>query len=179
MAIKTFTDNTALPASDINTYLTNSGLVFVKSQTVGTGVSSVTVTGAFSADYDNYLITDTGGSSSTDAPYRLTLGSSATGYYWAMIYASFAGGSVNLDAGNNATFWNYAGGSATRNGFIEIGSPFLTTNTELRARVRYSTVYGTNVGIHGVSSSYTGFTLTHSSGTMTGGTITVYGYRKA
>jgi hypothetical protein len=29
------------------------------------------------------------------------------------------------------------------------------------------------------ATSYTAFTITASSGTMTGGTITVYGYRKA
>lgn len=154
------------------------GLWLVKTQTVGTAVSSVTVTGAFSTDFDNYLIVDSGGTMSSDVPYRLTFGSSATGYYWAFIYASFLGGAVNLDAGNNATFWSFAGGSATRNGFIEVNNPFLATNTELRSRVRYGTVYGNNVGIHGVSSSFTSFTLTASSGTMTGGTIRVYGYRK-
>ena len=154
------------------------GLWLVKSQAVGTGVSSVTVTGAFSTDYDNYLIVDSGGSSSVDGPYRLTFGASATQYYWALIYASFLGGAVNLDAGNNQTFWNYAGGSATRNGLIEVNNPFLATNTEIRSRVRYGVVYGNNVGIHAVSSSFTSFTLTAASGTMTGGTIRVYGYRK-
>ena len=147
--------------------------------TVGTTVSAVVMDNAFSATYDNYLIVDSGGTSSVDAPYRLTFGSSVAGYYYAMIYGSFLGGAVNLDAGNNFPYFNYAGGSGTRNGFIEVNNPFLATNTELRSRVRYSTVYGTNVGIHGVSSSFTGFTLTASTGTLTGGTIRVYGYRNS
>jgi len=170
----TFSSGAVLTAAQMNSV----GLWLVTTQTVGTAVSSVTVTGAFSADYDNYLIVDSGGTSSVDGPYRLTFGASATQYYWAFIYGSFLGGAVNLDAGNNLTFWNYAGGSATRNGFIEVNNPFLATNTEIRSRVRYSTVYGNNVGIHGVSSSFTSFTLTAASGTMTGGTIRVYGYRK-
>jgi len=41
-----------------------SGLTFIKSQTIGSAVSSVTVTGAFSATYDNYLITINGGAGS-------------------------------------------------------------------------------------------------------------------
>jgi hypothetical protein len=169
-----FTSGAVLTAAQMNAV----GLWLVKTQTVGTGVSSVTVTGAFTTDYDNYLIVDSGGSSSVDGPYRLTFGSSATAYYWALIYASFLGGAVNLDAGNNSTSWGFAGGSATRNGLIEVNNPFLATNTEIRSRVRYSTVYGNNVGIHAVASSFTSFTLTPASGTMTGGTIRVYGYRK-
>jgi hypothetical protein len=169
-----FSSGAVLTAAQMNAV----GLWLVKSQAVGTGVSSVTVTGAFSADYDNYLIVDSGGTSSVDGPYRLTFGASATFYYWALIYASFLGGAVNNSAGNAQASWDFAGGSATRNGLIEVNNPFLATNTEIRSRVRYGTVYGNNVGIHGVSSSFTSFTLTAGSGTMTGGTIRVYGYRK-
>jgi len=174
MTYPTFNTGDALTAAEMNAV----GLWLVKSQTVGTGVSSVTVTGAFSADYDNYLIVDSGGTSSVDGPYRLTLGATATGYYWAFIYASFLGGAVNLDAGNNGTSFGFAGGSATRNGLLEVNAPFLTVPTEMRTRVRYSTVYGSNVGQVIGSTSYTSFTITPASGTMTGGTIRVYGYRK-
>ena len=57
MAIKTFTTGEVLTAADTNTYLANSGLVLVKSQTIGTGVASVTISDAFSTTYDNYRIT--------------------------------------------------------------------------------------------------------------------------
>jgi hypothetical protein len=56
MAIKTFTTGEVLTASDTNTYLANAGLVYVKSQTIGTGVSSVIVSDCFTTDYDNYKI---------------------------------------------------------------------------------------------------------------------------
>ena len=55
------------------------GLVLVKAQTIGSAVSSVEVTGAFSSTYDNYLITLEGGVASTNVGLRLTLGATATG----------------------------------------------------------------------------------------------------
>jgi hypothetical protein len=178
MAIKTFTTGEVLTASDTNTYLANSGLVFVKQQTVGAGVGSVTVSNAFSATYDNYVILDNGGSMSVDTAYRLTFGASATLYYSVFIYASFLGGAVTNAAGNSLAYVEFAGGSQTRNGYIELQSPFLANNTEIRTRVRYGTVYGTSIALHGDPSSFSSFTLTPASGTMTGGTISVYGYRK-
>lgn len=157
------------------------GLVLIKTQTVGSGVSSVAVSSVFSSTYDTYLIIDNGGTSSVDAPYRLTFGTANTGYYSVLIYQSFlaaVGASALIDPQNNATFLNYVGGSAgSRNGYIEIQNPFSSLPTDVRARVRYGTVYGTLVGQHAVNQSHTGFTLTASSGTMTGGTIRVYGYR--
>ena len=174
MTYPTFSSGDVLTAAEMNAV----GLWLVKSQTVGTAVSSVTVTGAFSTDYDNYLIVDSGGTSSVDGAYGIKLGATATGYYYAFIYASFLGGAVSNAAGNNLTFFDYAGGSSTRNGLLEVNAPFLTVPTEMRSRVRYGTVYGSNVGQVTGSTSYTAFTLTPASGTMTGGTIRVYGYRK-
>ena len=43
------------------------GLDLVKTQTIGSAVSTVTVSDVFSATYDNYLITINGGSGSTTA----------------------------------------------------------------------------------------------------------------
>ena len=54
MAVKTFTTE-VLTSADTNTYLANSGLVYVKSHTITSG-ASVVVTDAFSSTYDNYLI---------------------------------------------------------------------------------------------------------------------------
>jgi len=85
MAIKTFTTGEVLTASDTNTYLANSGLVYIKQQTVGNAVASVTVSDAFSSTYDNYKITYTGGASSGGGALKLTLGATVTGYYGALI----------------------------------------------------------------------------------------------
>ena len=65
MAIKTFTANSVLTAADTNTYLANSGLVYVTSQTVGTAVASVTVSSAFNSSFDSYKIVYAGDGGST------------------------------------------------------------------------------------------------------------------
>ncbi len=85
MSYPVFATGDVLNASDMNAV----GLWLVKSQTIGTGVSSVTVTGAFSANYDRYKITVSGGVASTPLDIRLTLGSTATGYYGFLFYRAY------------------------------------------------------------------------------------------
>jgi hypothetical protein len=70
-----------------------SGLTLISATTIGTTVASVTVTGAFSATYDNYLIIVNGGIASTNNSLVLTLGATTTGYYYAgndLAYSSTA-----------------------------------------------------------------------------------------
>lgn len=160
----------------------NSGLVYVKSQTIGSAVSSVTVTGAFSTDYDNYLVQLSGGAATGDANLRITLGSTATGYYAGGIYVGYTGATVFGTNTNNGTFIDMGYGSTNAlSGRGEIESPFLAKRTVFRTTpVSTSTSYPMGVfgGYLNDATSYTAFTITASSGTMTGGTITVYGYRK-
>ena len=183
MAVKTFTSGETLTAGDTNTYLNNGGLVYIKSQTVGSGVSSVTVTGAFSTDYDNYEIILSGGVASGDANLRLTLGATATGYYNSGIYVGYTGATVFGTNTNNGAFIDIGYGSTNAlSGRGLIDSPFLAKRTVFRTTpVSTSTTYPMGVfgGYLNDATSYTAFTITASSGTMTGGTITVYGYRKA
>ena len=81
MAVKTFTSE-RLTSSDVNTYLTNSGLVYIKQQTVGSNVGAVTVTDAFSASFDNYYITYTGGTLNGLNLVEIYMGNAAgTAYY--------------------------------------------------------------------------------------------------
>ena len=183
MAIKTFTANSVLTAADTNTYLANSGLVYVKSQTVGTAVSSVTVSSAFSTDYDNYRIIYTGGVGSATDMIKMTLGSTTANYYNALVYVAYATGTVAGIGNNNASSWTYMGygSAATVMVVCDLFQPFLTTNTLMSSpHVQFAGgVGGNNQGILINTTSYTAFTVTPNSGTLTGGTITVYGYRKA
>lgn len=177
MAVKTFVVGEVLTSDATNTYLANSGLVFVKSQTVGSGVSSVTVSNAFSATYDNYRIISSGITYSVDNNVRMTLDSANGNYYGSLIYGSYAGGSpINQGDSNTAyfTFGGSAGGLV-----IDLLDPFSAFFTEITSRIRYGTVYGTYTGVQAQAISRSSFTLTPNSGTMAGGTITVYGYRKA
>ena len=60
---------------------------------------------------------------------------------------------------------------------IELQNPFLAKYTIVQSSGMNTTFSTTSVGYHGVATSYTGFTLTASTGTFTGGTIAVYGYK--
>jgi hypothetical protein len=159
------------------------GLTFIKAQTIGSAVSSVTVTGAFSATYDNYLITVAGGSGSTFSNTQLTLGSTTTSYYFSGIYMSYSSNTVNSFASSNGSNWTgtfYATGA--HSGHIHLQSPFLSQNTIMETKIVMADTAGSQAYYEGFlnnTTSYTAFTLTAASGTMTGGTIRVYGYQNS
>ena len=182
MAIKTFTTGEVLTAADTNTYLANSGLVFVKQQTVGSGVSSVTVSDAFNSTYENYEVIYTGGVQSTTQSLNLRLGVSAGNYFNVLMYASWAGGSVSTVGNQNANDWTFMGYGNTSTCWLKVSlfQPFLTKNTFLSSpHAQFSAnVGGYNAGFLNDTTSHTALTISPASGTMTGGTITVYGYRK-
>jgi hypothetical protein len=159
------------------------GLILIKTQTVGTGVSSVTVTGAFSAAYDNYKITYIGGTMSANSDIEMTIGGSTTGYYGFLTYG-LSSNNTPLGAGrNNANSFAWAGGGAAGQGShvnVEIMGPFTTAYTKIRnGSYQNGDNYGTVQGEHRVAASYTSFALAVLTGTMTGGTIRVYGYRNS
>ena len=180
MAIKTFTTGEVLTASDTNTYLANSGLVYVTSATVGSAVSSVTVSNAFSATYDAYKIVYLNGTGTTGTACQFNLVGATTGWYGNLIYGPATGG-VSGAGTNNLGYMNWAGGcsNGSWNVSIEVLSPYLAQRTV--ASAPFSDATNTGVSTHYLSNttSYTGFTLTPGVGTFTGGTVTVYGYRKA
>jgi hypothetical protein len=184
MAIKTFVASEVLNATDTNTYLANSGLVFVKSQTVGNGVSSVTVSDAFSADYDNYQITIGGGVGSTALALGLKLGASATGYNGVLNYSAYSVSAISGAGVSNASSWSYSGVASTNaiNSYVFLNGPYLGKTTGMvSAYTENSTTGSTGSfnGFHNSAVSYTDFTFVCGAGNITGGTITVYGYRKA
>jgi hypothetical protein len=157
-----------------------SALVLIKSQTIGSAVSSVTVSDVFSSTYDNYRIIVTGGVSSV-SPENLfmTLGATATGYYWARTGRSFAD-SDNGGGAANQVSWRAGGASSTTLGMnADLFQPFLSDQTWFSSTNIYATTTGSIFNSSGYldnTTSYTAFTLTAGSGTLTGGTIRVYGY---
>jgi hypothetical protein len=176
MTYPTFTNGQVLPASDLNAI----GLWLVKSQAVGSGVSSVTLTGAFSTDYTSYKIVYSGGTASTNTQIGLKLGATATGYYGGLIYNNVASPTPAGIADNNATSFSYScGGNAIYAlANLDIHNPFLATYTMVNSINMSAINFGTYSGYLANTTSYTDFTLTPASGTLTGGTVCVYGYRK-
>ncbi len=182
MAIKTFTTGEVLTASDTNTYLANAGLVYVTSATVGTGVSSVTVSNCFNATYDAYRIVATNvNSGGTGNSAGLQLTGLTTGYYASIVYTLWASSTVVGSNDNNTSLWNFAG-SYSSDGLVlccDIINPFLARPTILANGTYASHLGGPVNGKQTSSTSVTGFTVSTPLNTMTGGQITVYGYRKA
>ena len=179
MAVKTFTSE-VLTSADTNTYLANSGLVYVTSATIGSAVSSVTLNSCFNSTYDAYKIVIAGGASSVDANLALKLGASTTGYYSAGALIVFSTAASFFVCDNNAASWTQASFSIASNGLsgaIDLVNPFLAKYTYFQSMVSGTAVAGQRTGVHQVATSYSSITITPSAGTLTGGTITVYGYR--
>ena len=160
------------------------GLAFVKEQVIGSAVSAITVTGAFSSTYDNYKITVTGGVASVNNQMTMTLGSTATGYYSFQIYGGYGAATVTGANQSNAAYWGgmAAGTTASISADIDLQSPNLAKNTHMSAGYSQSDTGGSVNWIRGYvnkATQYTAFTLTASTGTFTGGTIRVYGYQNS
>lgn len=161
------------------------GLWEVKSQTIGTTVSSVTVSSAFSSDYDNYVITLTGGVTSASTYIALSLGSTATGYYFGAGGTRWDNGTASTVFGSNqASFTNAMyGNTDTTFGYVVLQNPFNTKRTGMLQQTNINVTTGvatlTGGGYLNDNTSYTAFTLTTVTAlsTMSGGIIRVYGYR--
>jgi hypothetical protein len=115
MAIKTFTTGEVLTAADTNTYLANSGLVYVAGATF-TGAGTFDVTG-FSSSYLFYhleisVISELSGTGISGVAYS---GATArANYYGSTFFSSYLGTSgVQNTAGNIASF--YLGDAASGN----------------------------------------------------------------
>ena len=155
-----------------------SGLSLVKSQVVGSAVASVQVTSAFSATYDNYVITYNNGTSSATDNILMIVGATVTNYYSAITGNTWSGTASN-NGSTTATSFQYAGQTDSTNGpnvYVTVLSPFLSKRTEFGSTYTTTGAAYISRGMLNNTTSYTSFTLTPNAGTITGGTIRVYGY---
>ena len=148
--------------------------------TIGTGNTSVTVNNAFSSDYDNYLITINGESSNqTRTDLTMTLGASTASYYSQLVYGAYASTPL-ATAANNAAAWKWVGSCLTDS----VAASITVMNPNRAEFTRYTAPWwadvdaGNGSGVHLVATAYTSFTIAPAVGTITGGQIRVYGYRK-
>lgn len=150
--------------------------------TIGNAVSSITVTNAFSATYENYKIVVSGGVASADTTMSITLGAAVTGYYGSLIYAPYTTGVVAGATDNNANRFTYVGGgtTSTLTANFDLINPFLTKTTQLltnHTRASATSYSGNYGGFLNNSTSFTDINILAASGTFTGGTIRIYGYK--
>jgi hypothetical protein len=152
------------------------GLRLIKKQTIGAAVASVSVTNVFSAAYENYKIVINGGVGSTTAYLDLKLTGSGNTYSWGIVYNGF-NTTTTSDGGTGVFAARYQGAFNTSNIAMnnDICNPFLAKSTTFSGSLTQF-LAGTCAGVDTNAASYTGITISTTSGTLTGGTIYVYGY---
>jgi hypothetical protein len=163
---------------------TQGGLVLISSTTVGSAVASVTISNCFSATFANYRVTYDNGSCSVSDDFINFKGSGVTGT--PIVFT----GTFQRNNGTSGVF-NTLGGSVFTIGLTALNAltvqadlfnPFASLRTTFVARSTGQTVtdkfINTNsAGVDTQTNSSTGFVLSPASGTLTGGTIKVYGYK--
>jgi hypothetical protein len=155
------------------------GLTLVKAQTIGSGVSSVTITDCFNSTYDDYKVLISGATATGSGPISLQLTGTSSGYYGNLIFSGNFGGTPSSFGMNNVSSHQRAG--TVRDGVylnLDIINPFLARPTHFAGGFQ-DVDAGFSKVAHAPSTSTTGFTLTVTGGTITGGKLIVYGYRKA
>jgi hypothetical protein len=176
MPVPDFSPGEVLTASAMDSI----GLWLVKTQTVGTGVSSVTVTGAFSSTYDNYLVTVSGGTSSGNTTLSFRCGTQASGYRFSYLYTSYTGtpAAVGLLNQNQIEFAGFVNTTGT-NALISVSAPFLAQPTMVTGDGgSIGNFAGRLTALEPANTSFTSFTIFPGSGTFSDCLIAVYGYRK-
>jgi len=176
-----FSSGAVLTAAQMNAV----GCWLVKSQTVGTGVSVVDVTSCFTSDFDNYKITYTGGTSSglnsISSQFLVGTTPNATNYFGGLAFLNIGAGLWQVAANNGGGSWVCGWARGTDTGFsFDCHNVFQakpTTCFGMWVRLDNGQCGQTMIQ-HGVSTSYNGIRFTPTGGTLTGGTISVYGYRR-
>ena len=157
------------------------GMKLVKKQTIGTGVSSVTVTGAFSTTFENYKILVSGGVASTGNYSLITLGSTSSGYSQKSWYGSYSDNTIAGAGYSASSSWvgQLKGSTNALNCNIDLIGPFLSKPTGIDYQTKQYAGGGiveSGSGFLNDNTSYTAITFATNTGTWTGGTIYVYGY---
>jgi len=187
MAVKTFTDNTSLPASDINTFLANSGLVYISEHTLSINTQ---INNCFTTTYRNYRIvvnvdTHVGGAINTLA--RLSSNGTPVGSGSSYLYAGAeqsysAGGWVTYQNNGVNTYW-FTGrldGNSPAQFIMDINNPQSSTlPTFYKSQYTDRTYTGAVGGTYNATTSFDGINILLAGGTSMSGKVYIYGYRTA
>jgi len=177
MTFPVFASGDVLQASDMNAV----GMWLVKTQTIGSGVTSVAVTSAFSSDYDTYKIIVSGGVAAGAAAVGLQLGASTTGYFGTLIFSAYSSAAGLFLTDDNATKFTYAG-VANTGGIclnVDLTNPGRADRTFIQglyANPSTTGEAGRYQAFHNSATAFTDFTISCGQA-LTGGNIKVYGFR--
>jgi hypothetical protein len=157
------------------------GLWLVKTQTVGAGVASVSVPNAFNNDFVNYrVVYDQVVCTVSDTTLGIRPGGVATTTYESGGYfVLYNGSGVGYLNAASSSFGIAIGITSTVNtsGAFDIYNPNIAARTRAMGMWSGDAYAGQYGGVHTVATAYTSFDFAVFAGTMTGGTIRVYGYR--
>lgn len=168
-----------VPASATNATVESNGDV-----TIGTAVSSITITDCFSEDFKNYrMLIRTYSNSSADERLDIQLRSGSTtaitNYYTAWLYANYSTSASGVAAGSNVSAIRYVAtaiGTDGMSGVLDILAPYDSRPTRFNGSTSRTDLSGTVNGYHSASTSYSSCVLTVAAGTVTTGLIQIYGY---
>jgi hypothetical protein len=156
-----------------------SGLTLVKAQTIGSAVSSVTVSDAFSSTYDAYKVVITGGAADASREMVLTFGSTTSGYKWTILVNTYNNTLTTVGSASDSSISVFRATTSGINVEFDVLSPNLAKNTAVTGMTVDNGQWNFVNGVVPNTTQYTAFTLTTNSGTLTGGTIRVYGYQNS
>jgi hypothetical protein len=174
----TFSAGAVLTAAQMNQL----GLFLIKTVTIGAGVTSVPVTDAFNADYENYRIVFSGGTGSVEQSAVIQLNNSSGSTYQVFgYYGSYGVATLIAYGPGPLTSWTDAirVGPNGYSAVVDICNPYTSgKQTQGFSNANTNTTAYSWAIRDSSTASNTGFTLSVTGGvTLTGGTIRVYGYR--
>lgn len=187
MAVKTFTDNTTLPASDINGFLNNGGLVYISEHTLSINTQ---INNCFTSAYRNYRIAinvDAHVGGAVNVLARLSSGGTPVGSGTAYLYAGAeqaysSSGWVTYANNGVVTYWivGRLQGSTPAQLITDINNPQSSTlNTFYKSQYSDMAYSGLVGGAYNATTSFDGINILLASGTSMSGKVYVYGYRTA
>lgn len=171
-----FSSGAVLTAAQMNSV----GMWLVSKTTIGSAVATVTTGTVFSSDYDNYRVIIRGVKTSAAAELLINFGATVTGYYGSMYYDNYNGAITGTSRRNNGANLYCGIAEATLSEQVismDIANPFLALSTSINGGYYGNSYSGWFGGTQASATSFTTLTVRPIAGTMTGGTITVYGYR--
>ena len=179
MAVKTFTTE-VLTSADTNTYLANSGLVYVTTKTFS-ATATLTCSSVFTSTYDNYVavvaLSPTPGGSIVQTT-MLSGTTPATTNYVSYEAGNIWAGSADVTASPSTAYWFGLRSANYIFATMSIWQPSTTNYTSFSSEGIDDTQSWEARGVHKTATAYDGIQFYNASGNMSG-TITFYGYRKA
>jgi hypothetical protein len=151
--------------------------------TITPGTSSVTINNCFNATYDNYKMIIQGlylSAADFRFLYQMTSGGSpvTTGTYNSQRFYAQGASVGGINGSSLSSGWLGYSSNTDNNALVtEIFRPFLANQTNFTSTFLYNGNYiENNNSVHTTASSYDGIKILTQSGTITGGTIRIYGY---